>query len=259
MSTKSSAKAHELMPAFSFSGDQGLDGAAYTLVPRVRRDRPRLRQHRLQGLGRSAARRSHRARPARSACPSPSATSTSTRRSPSPRQSRTTSRRARTSPGLLTGDRSPRPRPSGPRRESRPPRTPTADESQIRRPGARRPAGHRLPEHAVLLDGRPGRVPDQPDRQPQGKGLRRHRVAAGRVPVGPRRELRQGERRGQDRQRLRPRSSRASPRAAASSTRRTPSRSSTRPRSSPGSRRPAPPPTRCSGRGRGIRGAPRAP
>ena len=47
--TRTTQSAHELMPAFTFTGDQGLDGVSQPVpvVPRLRLDRPRLRQRRL--------------------------------------------------------------------------------------------------------------------------------------------------------------------------------------------------------------------
>ena len=146
----------------------------------------------------SAARRSHRARPARSGSVT-AAWAAAQPRSPSRTRSRTGRRVAKewsndwrpiVSNEVALGscrwwrggaalDRS--------ATTSRPP---------CRHP--RRPAGHRLPDDALLLDGRARHLEGQRLGSAKSR-LVGHRDAAGCLRRGPRRELRQGERAGRDR------------------------------------------------------------
>ena len=249
--------AHELMPGLAFKGDQEQTASVVLALPRLRR-RPTPTASTSSTRARSSvAQPSRRARPARSRW----ATSVGRRRSPTS-ASRTRSRTARRSPrsGRTTGARSSRTRSrrprAAPRLASRPARSTSRRASSAR--ASTSPTSTSRPRATT---GRSSRSTWQvnvsdPDDTKFGwwdMETPQDACAAGRVESFGKESdpVMTGEA-------GKPFVSGLTPNGRLLVLGHAARRRSSRPRSSPGSRRPAPPPTRCSGRGRATRGAPRA-
>ena len=244
--------AHSLTPGFVFAGDTATNGAAGQPLPRLRRHRQAVREHRVHGLRRRQ--------------PGVRAPDERADRAPDHGRRR---RRPRRPPYLARRRaRRGRSRPTSERRDARPSRHSGAERarrrlerrappaaissvlrsSRDRRP--RRPLGQRLADRPLLLDGRPGPRGHDDD----GVDVPRRRGAAGRLRGRPRRRVRQDEPAG-DHIATRGRTSPASRRPASSSPPRPPAVVLPRGAGRLGTRRPARPATRCSGARRSTRGS----
>ena len=171
-------------PASRSPATSRLERCQADVLPRLRRDRSRLRQRRLQGLARRQPRPARRAPPARSRCGDDGWAA----RAGSRCRSRMRSRTARPTRKewsndwrpIVSNEVSARTSRRRRRRTARLRRRPDRRVAHLRRhPG--RPAGHRLPDDALLLDGRSRHVEGErlrSDRRSAGGTSRRRRTPA---------------------------------------------------------------------------------